>query len=246
MKKTPPKRGKIMRIAICDDDAEFAEELREKAANGFSALNAQPVFSVYTDGAPLASGTSDFDAVFLDIDMPEINGFDIAEKINRESECLIVFVTSYDELVYSSIKFRPFRFIRKSYLDDELPEAINALNNAILKRAAGKRFKLRSNNADVFLGVDEIIYIETFGHWLRIYVRDGDMLECYGSLSDMEEQLSGLDFVRTHKSYLVNCRYVYSIARGRVILTDKTEIPLSRYKSDAVKSRIKNYILSEL
>lgn len=235
-----------MRIAICDDDAEFAEGLREKAENRFSALNARPVFSVYTDGAPLVSGTSDFDAVFLDIDMPEINGFEIAEKINCESECLIVFVTSYDELVYSSIKFRPFRFIRKSYLDNELPEAINALNNAILKRAAGKRFKLRSNNADVFLGVDEIIYIETFGHWLRIYVRGGDMLECYGSLSDMEGQLSKLGFVRTHKSYLVNCRYVYSIAGGRVILTDKTEIPLSRYKSDAVRSRIKNYILSEL
>lgn len=235
-----------MHIAICDDDVKFAEELKSLADDGFAALNTQADFSVYNDGATFVREIPKCDAVFLDIDMPGINGFEVAEKINCIGDSFIVFVTSYDELVYSSIKFRPFRFIRKSHLKSELPEAVAALNSAILKRTAGKRFKLRTKTTDIFLNVGEIKYLETFGHWIRVYLQSGKMLECYGSLVDMEERLSGLDFVRTHKSYLVNCRYVYSIARGRVILIDNTELPLSRYKSDDVKRKVKNYILSEL
>lgn len=235
-----------MHIAICDDDVKFAKELKSLMEKGFAALGIQPVVSLYQDGTSFISGISEFDAVFLDIDIPDVNGFEIAEKINRTGECFIIFVTSYDELVYSSIKFQPFRFIRKSHLENELPEVLNALNKAILKRMAGKRFKLRTRTTDVFLNVSDIKYIETFGHWLRVYINDGDLLECYGSLTNMEEQLSDFNFIRTHKSYLVNCRYVYLIEKRRIILTDKTEIPLSRYKSDAVKNKVKNYILSGL
>lgn len=235
-----------MHIAICDDDEKFADELRTLAENGFAALNIHAHFSIYSDSRLFIRENPECDAVFLDIDMPGINGFEIAETINRGGECFIVFVTSYDELVYSSIRFQPFRFIRKSHLKSELPEVLGALNNAILKRMAGKRFRLRTKTTDIFLNVGEIKYLESLGHWIRVYLQNGEMLECYGSLSDMEERLFELDFVRTHKSYLVNCRYVYSIERGRVILEDKTEIPLSRYKSDSVKRKVKNYILNEL
>lgn len=235
-----------MHIVICDDDTEFANELKVLAEKGLEALDIHPEFSVYNCGASVISDIPQCDAIFLDIDMPDVNGFEIAQKINETGNTFIIFVTSYDELVYSSIKFRPFRFIRKSRLDNELPEVLNALASAVVKRAAGRRFKLHTKTTDVFLNVDEIKYMETFGHWIRVYVSDAKCIECYGSLLDMEKQLSELDFVRIHKSYLVNCRYVYSIERGRVILTDKTELPLSRYKSDHVKSKVKNYILSEI
>ena len=235
-----------MHIVICDDDTEFANELKVLAEKGLEALDIHPEFSVYNCGTSVISDIPQCDAIFLDIDMPDVNGFEIAQKINETGNTFIIFVTSYDELVYSSIKFRPFRFIRKSRLDNELPEVLNALASAVVKRAAGRRFKLHTKTTDVFLNVDEIKYMETFGHWIRVYESDAGCIECYGSLLDMENQLSELDFVRIHKSYLVNCRYVYSIERGRVILTDKTELPLSRYKSDQVKSKVKNYILSEL
>lgn len=235
-----------MHIAICDDDIKFTEELKFQAEKGFAALGLSPEFSVFSDSAEFISSFPECDAVFLDIDMPQVNGFEIAEAMNRAGDSLIVFVTSYDELVYSSIKFRPFRFVRKSRLETELPEVLEALSKAILKRISGKRFRLRTNTKDVLLRVDEIKYIESFGHWLNIYTNDKNKIEYYGSLSEMEKQLAELDFVRVHKSYLVNLKYVYSIERMRIILTDKTEIPLSRYKAETVKNRVKNYILNEL
>ena len=76
--------------------------------------------------------------------------------------------------------------------------------------------------------------------------RSGEDLECYGSLSNFEKQLAPFDFIRTHKSYLVNCKYIYSIEKGQIVLDDKTEILLSRHRVNEVKNKFKNYIRSEL
>lgn len=238
-----------MRIVICDDDPGFAAALAELIKKEAAAFDAKIEFLVFHSGEQFVSSITEIspcDAVFLDIDMPDVGGFDAAQRINDAGEMFIIFVTSYDELVYSSIKFRPFRFIRKSHLSEELPEALGALAVAVCKRTTGRRFKLRSGTVDIFINVGDIKYIESFVHQIRVCLNDSKSIECYGSLLDMEKRLNELDFVRVHKSYLVNCRYIYSVERGRVVLTDKTELPLSRYKSEQVKSKVKNYILSEI
>ena len=89
-------------------------------------------------------------------------------------------------------------------------------------------------------------YIEIYGHWLKVHIKDDEPLECYGSLSDFEKQLEEHDFVRTHKSFLVNCKYIFAIEKNQVILDDKTAIPLSRYKVDIVKNKFKELLRSTL
>lgn len=235
-----------MRIAICDDDSVFADKLKSMLKETFDGMNVGVDISVYNDGAGFVAGGFGYDAVFLDIDIPGMHGFDIAEQINRDGEAFIVFVTAHDELVYSSIKFQPFRFIRKSHVASELGETAESLNRALLKRMERKRFRLQTRTKEVFLDLDHIEYIETYGHWLRVCVVGGDAPECYGSLTALEQKLAPFDFIRTHKSYLVNCKYIYSIEKGRIILDDGTEIPLSRYKVKEVRTKFGNYILSEL
>lgn len=236
----------MMQIAICDDDMVFADKLKLLVESGFEAINVKSDISVFSNGAAFISAGCKYDAVFLDIDMPEINGFDIAELIYDTEETLIVFVTLHDELVYSSIKFQPFRFIRKSCLESELSEVLNALKQNVLKRSAGKRFPFQTKDGAVFLDVSNIIYIEIYGHWLHVCVNCGDDLECYGSLSDLERKLEPFDFIRVHKSYLVNCKYIYSIEKRQIILDDKTEILLSRYRVNEVRNKLRNYIRSGL
>lgn len=191
-----------------------------------------------------AQKAKSFDVVFLDIDMPEISGFDIAEKIKANKPTLIIFVTTHDELVFSSLKFQPFRFVRKSFLGDELGEVVDDINKVLSKRAAGKKFKLQTKSHDVYIDVEQIIYIEIYGHWHHVYTNDGDTLDCYGILSDYELQLEPFDFVRTHKSYLVNCRYIRSVEKERVVLDDKTYIPLSRRRINTVNDKFTKYLRS--
>ena len=120
------------------------------------------------------------------------------------------------------------------------------MNAEISKRNEVRKFLFRTKNGEVFLNVGNIGYIEIYGHWLRVSVTGGETIECYGSLSALEEQLAAFDFVRVHKSYLVNLKYIFSIEKTQVILDDKTAIPLSRYKAADVKTKFKNYLRSAL
>lgn len=229
-----------MRIAVCDDAPEIAARIREKISDGLTALGVGADVLAFDSGGELtdAHGSEPFDAVFLDIDMPEIDGFKIAEALGGE-KTPIVFVTDHDELVYSSLRFRPFRFVRKSHLDSELPEVLAALSKELSRLGAGRKFSFRTLNGEIFLDIADIQYIEIFGHTLRVQVNGGESVECSGSLSELEKQLSEFDFVRTHKSYLVNCKYIYAIESRQVILDDQTAVPLSRYKADSVREKFK-------
>ena len=71
---------------------------------------------------------------------------------------------------------------------------------------------------------------------------NSDAIECYGSLSDFEKRLVPHNFVRTHKSYLVNCKYINSIEQKQVILDDNTVIPLSKYKIETVRNKLRSYL----
>ena len=237
-----------MRIAVCDDDNASLKMLEKAITDAFSKFTDEFDVRIFSDGKALLDEHKkvQFDIVFLDIDMPVISGFDVADNLNKDSEALIVFLTSHDELVYSSIKFQPFRFIRKSCLRDELTEAVEALINAFSKRMMSTKYKFQTKNGDVFLNLQKIIYIEIYGHWLKIHIDSGKSVECYGSLTALEKQLAAFDFIRTHKSYLVNCRYIYSLQTKQIILDDQTAIPLSRYKAEAVKEKYQKYLRSVL
>lgn len=141
----------MIRAAICDDDPTILDYLHEHISKEFRRQGAEIQIDKFTSGQDFlnAHKAESFNAIFLDIDMPEISGFDIAEKINEIGEPLIIFVTSHDELVFSSIKFRPFRFIRKTYLNNELPETPNAVINEVTKRIFGSKFAFQTKSGEV-------------------------------------------------------------------------------------------------
>ena len=230
----------MIRIAVCDDERDFSERIKCLIEQYFTEQATETNITIFDSGDDFLAKSIDYNAVFLDIDMPNIGGFEIAEQLSGDT--LIIFVTTHDELVYSSLKFRPFRFIRKAYLEEELPETLEEVNKEIAKLNASSKFILQTKNGEVLLNVNNIEYIEIYSHLMQVYTVGGEVLECYGSLSTMEKQLNDFDFVRAHKSYLVNCRYIFSIEKNQIILDDKTKIPLSRYKADAVKSKFKNHL----
>lgn len=237
----------MFKAAICDDESMILEHLHKHISNEFKRQGTDVCIDKFTSGKDFlnAHKADPFDVVFLDIDMPQISGFDVAEMIGGNESTLLIFVTMHDEFVFSSLKFQPFRFIRKSFLGDELGEVLDAVNKVLSKRAAGRKFKLQTKLHDVYVDIEQIVYIEIYGHWLRVYTNgDREVLECYGILSDYESQLDSFDFVRTHKSYLVNCRYIRSVEKDQVVLDDKTTIPLSRRRINDVNDKFTKYLRS--
>ncbi len=235
----------MIRIAVCDDEPIMTEFICEAVFNEYSKYTDK--FTVDSINNPANIKTSNltcfYDIIFLDIDMPGTSGFDIAEKLNVSSpNTLIIFVTSHDELVYSSIKFKPFRFIRKTYLKNELSEAVKSSFKFIQSNKTSEKIKLQIHNGDVHIELNSIIYMEVYNHTILTHTDNGNTYECTGNLSAFEERLKDADFIRTHKSYLINCRFIYSIGTNNVTLDDNAVIPLSRYRAKDVKSKYLDYL----
>ena len=116
-----------IQIVICDDEQKMISNISEVVKDTVSLCD----ISCFSSGKDLVESLENerYDLLLLDIDMTGITGLDIAKSIaNSDPKPLIIFVTGHDELVYDSLQFHPFGFVRKSYMDSEL---VKVLKDAI-------------------------------------------------------------------------------------------------------------------
>lgn len=228
---------------ICDDDNTFAQMINEKIS---SVLGSDSYASEYAeDGESLVALCKKElpDAVFLDIDMPNLNGFETAEELSRLSDSLrILFVTSHEDKVYESWTYQPFWFVRKSRLDDLdaiLPRLVTRLRADRLK---GKSVKVAFDDRMVELDLDNLLTVESQGHYVIFNDGGDEELKIRSKISDAEEKLSPFGFVRINKGILVNLRTVSTIKGKRVILSNGEEYTVGRERVAEVKHKFLEYV----
>ena len=225
-----------MKIAICDDDRSFSEILKNKIEDIFTFEDLNFNISIHSNGIDLIDSVSQYDIIFLDVEMPDVSGEKIARHIIASNcKTLVVFVTNHDDFVSSSFKYKPFGFIRKDKLDFELQQTVLNLKEYISDSASVFLFEYQGKTMSVKF--HEIIYIEVFGHSITMHTTTQDFV-VYQTLSAIEKQLQNRGFVRTHKSFLVNCDHIFSVEKNNVILCTGREIPLSRHRINDVKEAL--------
>ena len=180
------------------------------------------------------------DVVFLDIDMPILRGMDIAESLlNEEYKGLLIFVTSHDSLVYSSFKYHPFGFIRKSYFDDEIEEVISRIIDEISHRDC--IFTYKTNDGIYRVNISEILYFESESNYLLIHLTD-KVHKFRSTMSQLEMELSENGFIRIQKGFLVNQKYIEIIRKDEIVMSDNTIISISRTNKEVIKEKIMRYM----
>ena len=180
--------------------------------------------------------------LLLDIDMPEISGMELAEQIfSSNMNTNVIFVTNRDDLVFQAIHYQPFRFIRKEKLNQELDEAICHLINKLEKDE--KMWEVQTKNGTEILALKNILYIESCKHYLRIRHMDGEC-EMREKISNLEKWMSNYGFVQTHRSYLVNVRYMKMVRANEVELDNGEILSVSRDKAQEVKKKQMIYLRS--
>lgn len=229
-----------MKIAICDDDKLFTDMLSEKLAELLNKNNFRYNITSFSSGSELITALSKrpyrFDVIFLDVDMPEVNGEEVAEYINSSKISIpVIFVTNHDDFVFTSFKYRPFGFLRKSHIDSELEETVIRLYNYLSKSHQCYTFTFQSKL--ISLPYNKIKYIEAYGHEVIIHTTDTD-IRTNKSLSEIEKVLSAYGFIRIHKSFIANTRFIFSVERNNIILTDNSSLPVSRTKNEEIKQAI--------
>lgn len=224
----------MVRFAVCDDKkAELdwvANKIREYYPDDCEIVK-------YEDGESLLADcrTEFFDVLFLDIVMPRINGLELAGKIREENQNVkIVFVTKREDLAHKGYLYGAFRFVRKSNLEHDLSETAESLKRYF--GSANKYLVLKTPDGEITRAVKDIKYFEVKGHSVTMLCDEEEQV-C-GTMKAFESALNKNGFIRIHKGYLVNFRYIYSIQKNNVILTNGKSLPLSRNRADSTKKKL--------
>lgn len=236
----------MIRIAVCDDNKDMMNELSRLIVKALSEhFEDNNDFSVreFTNAIVMLTehSANPFDAVFLDIDMPRVTGFDAALHLeNEKKKCYIVFVTNHEELVYDSMNYHPFQFIRK-VCDTSLDESVYNVIRQLMENIEKKKVIFLNDRSNGKLTkavyIQDIIYIESRLHYLLYHIcGNNETIEVRGKMSDCEGAYDEYDFVRIHKGYYINMRYLasYSKSEGRAYLKKTNDcIPVGeKYKKE--------------
>ncbi|WP_236915399.1 GHKL domain-containing protein [Clostridium sp. Cult2] len=148
-------------IGICDDDKYFLDYVENRIEEVLKDENTTIKINKLTDGMELLKAYNNedkpFDIIFLDIDMPNIDGIETAEIIRKkDEETILIFLTSMEDEVYKTFKYGPFRFIRKSHIDRELHEALISS----LEKLKDEKHVFKTVYGDLALYISDILYFE--------------------------------------------------------------------------------------
>lgn len=234
----------LCNIAICDDDTTFLKLLKEKIEDYCKSQNLSAEVMEYSSGETLlkACNKTKFSLIFLDIEMPGMSGIEVASSLYSTAQNTeIIFLSGFEDYVYESIKYKPLRFIRKGYINQELPEALEAFYGII--KSSESNYPFSTKEGTIIWKVEDIQYIEVYQHY--VYVHSSDQsIKVRGSLDTYEKTFQKWGFIRIHKSYLVSYKHIYAINPTEVILTGQMKLPLSRRKNEEVKEKFVEYTRS--
>lgn len=212
----------MIRIVICDDDPCFAATLTD----GLTALAAKyegdldlKIGPTFTSPELVLSFMEqmDFDIIFLDIDMPKITGFELASRISEKNpKTLIIFVSAYDNFVYQSFAYNPFRFLRKLHLKEELPSAFDKAIEKCLSETQALSFI--STEGNVTLRPSEVLYFENDKNYYNIYCENGAVYKCRGTIKALEGVCTDKRFFRVHSAYIVNLEHIAETQNSSTVI----------------------------
>jgi two-component system LytT family response regulator len=189
--------------------------------------------------------TEQVDLLFVDINMPDINGIDFVRGLTDPP--LVIFTTAYSEYALEGFRLNAVDYLLKPFSFDDFSRAaekacsLRELHRMRDERAASVStiesideatdnndyISIKSDYKVNLVRYNDIIYIESVGEYIRLHLKDGSKLTTLFRLKNMETELPQKNFMRVHRSYIVNIDYVSSFARGKIYLSNGDYVPIS-------------------
>ncbi|MBQ1251987.1 MAG: response regulator transcription factor [Firmicutes bacterium] len=224
-------------VAVCDNEIAICDQMKQYLEE-FSAEQDCPIdILVFSSGeeiyASLANGSS-FDLIFLDIQMYQISGIDVAKAIREHQGDLltqIVYISAKREYAMELFETHPLNFLVKPVKYEDVSACVQKA--LTLKTNRGEVFTYSIGNNMYRAPLSNILYFESYARKVRI-VRNGGSSEFYGRLSDIASKYGEKGFIQIHKSYVVNLGYIDSVSASTVTMLNGDVLPLSRERRTAL------------
>lgn len=228
-----------MLVAICDDDKIFREELRAVLFQYKAERRLHIDVYLYSSGEALLADKKAFDMVFLDYQMPGLDGMEVARRLRaRNLVCSIVFVTSHPHFVFEAFEVQPYRFFPKPIT----PEQIEVLMTTFIahQKLLAPIIVINDSEQQIIQAKD-ILYLEGNGKYCIIRTAK----ETYNSsktLAQVHALLPQHCFYRCHKSYVVNLYSINSFDQGIAMLTNGEVARIGHSKNGEFKRVYKQFV----
>ena len=218
-----------MRVAICDDE-EVQQQLLKNYLEEWAALNEVAIeIKLFQSGENflfLWEDDRDYDLLIFDIEMGQLSGMELAMKIRAQDNTIpILFVTGYDNYMSQGYEVAALHYLMKPLHKEKFFQVLDRL-----KSEGNQDLKLffQAEKGLIALPLSKIWYIEARAHQCILYTEAEEYI-LSASISEMTEYLgSQRDFVRCHRSYLVNLRHISVIVKSELTLDDGRKLPVSR------------------
>lgn len=226
-----------MNIILCDDNERFLYFLYDKLTNYLKSKEISFNIRQFNSGEELLKlNITQVDVIFLDINMDKLDGIQAAKILRRRNpDFILVFATSYIEYAPLGYEIKAFRYILKEHID----ELFDNMMDTILKEMGYFRTEITldfSYGAKTFF-TDNLIYAESKLHTVYFHFH-GKSKHLYNTLDSIQNLLPSEEFVRIHKSYLVNIRHLVDVKNYIAFLDNGIELPISQRKFSEVKKKL--------
>jgi two-component system LytT family response regulator len=227
-----------MTIAVCDDEKIFREKVLQllmqyKEENAISYDTA-----FFSSGKELLNYKESYFLVFLDIEMPGLNGLEVARRIKqKDKETIIVFLTSHPQMMQKAFEVRAFRYLLKPVNKEELYKCLNA----VLGELESETVLLQRDGVNKIINLKKILYIEAGTKNTIVRTEEG-IYESKNNMAEWEDRLTDGSFFRCHKTYFVNLAYVDEIQKEYATLYNKERVSVSRRNRKEFEKRILIFI----
>lgn len=210
-----------MKIGICDDIFEYCSSIKSYVEYYFKMNNTKYEVHTFSNGNDLLNSNINFDILFLDIELEDINGIDVAKRVlNCNPNTVIIIVTNYRKYLDAAMDLNALRFIDKPLTQDRIT---SALEKAVLEINNGSITVHTKTNEIKKIKKCDIIYVEVVRKTTTFYTKNG-ITECNEPITKFRDVLNSSYFAVPHNSYIVNLNYVLSYKRDKLQM-DFGEVP---------------------
>lgn len=238
----------IFNIAACDDEQDDIETLQKHMQNLSIKMDIDFNITIYNDSQKLLTAyqPGKFQLLFLDVEMPKLDGIELAKKIRAfpDRDVRIIFVSSYPKYMKDSFNVQAFQYLTKPYSEKELCEIIIQIVDDY-KHSKIEKTIICTDNSEEIVNLNDIIAIKSFNAKKKILhiTTTHKTIETTGIIGDFERKFSEHGFVSPCRGYLINIQHLHYFKDTVLIMSDGMSIPLSRRKERNIRNLFNKNLL---
>ena len=232
----------MIKFAICDDEPIMVHEISNQLSQYMDGRKITPYsITSFSNGCALLESDCNFDIVFLDIQMDNLDGIETAKMLRqRRNRSLLIFVTVLKEYVFNAFEVEAYDYLLKPLDCNHFERTMDRAISTLAQRTDKSIVIQRGSSCDV-VPLAQIVYCEVQGRKVYVHQSDGEIIDYYDNLENFERQMDRR-FFRCHRSYLVNLDYVRGCDTGLVTLSLGAQIPVSRLRERDLTQALLRYM----